>query len=216
VKRSRKSLACCSPSAARRCFYGDSMITAGDFRAERGRRYWRRGHRLEPFRAAGDHCRAARTFSLSEGRTGRVGSLFRPCDGLMVRRHRDDRSVADRLNAARAEGPETLRTQLASFWPRRAPASSYCRAVALAITGGEALYADMGFGRFPIRLAWLAVVLPALALNYFGQARWSSGPPACNRPSPAVRIAPARIGRPCDDGIASMPLISEDQRALPK
>jgi KUP system potassium uptake protein len=43
-------------------------------------------------------------------------------------------------------------------------------AVALAITGGEALYADMGhFGRFPIRLAWFAVVLPALVLNYFGQ-----------------------------------------------
>jgi KUP system potassium uptake protein len=43
-------------------------------------------------------------------------------------------------------------------------------AVALAITGGEALYADMGhFGRFPIRLAWFAVVMPALMLNYFGQ-----------------------------------------------
>jgi KUP system potassium uptake protein len=43
-------------------------------------------------------------------------------------------------------------------------------AVALAITGGEALYADMGhFGRFPIRLAWFALVLPALILNYFGQ-----------------------------------------------
>src|SRR5215472_8059626 len=43
-------------------------------------------------------------------------------------------------------------------------------AVALAITGGEALYADMGhFGRLPIRAAWFAVVLPALVLNYFGQ-----------------------------------------------
>jgi KUP system potassium uptake protein len=43
-------------------------------------------------------------------------------------------------------------------------------AVSLAITGGEALYADMGhFGRFPIRLAWFGLVLPALVLNYFGQ-----------------------------------------------
>jgi KUP system potassium uptake protein len=42
--------------------------------------------------------------------------------------------------------------------------------VVLAITGGEALYADMGhFGRRPIRLAWYAVVIPALVLNYFGQ-----------------------------------------------
>jgi KUP system potassium uptake protein len=43
-------------------------------------------------------------------------------------------------------------------------------AVVLVITGGEALYADMGhFGPRPIRLAWFGVVLPALALNYFGQ-----------------------------------------------
>ncbi|MEI6605672.1 MAG: potassium transporter Kup [Verrucomicrobiota bacterium] len=42
--------------------------------------------------------------------------------------------------------------------------------VCLCITGGEALYADMGhFGRNPIRLAWFAVVLPALLLNYLGQ-----------------------------------------------
>ncbi len=43
-------------------------------------------------------------------------------------------------------------------------------AVVLVVTGGEALYADMGhFGKRPIRLAWFAVVLPALILNYFGQ-----------------------------------------------
>ncbi len=43
-------------------------------------------------------------------------------------------------------------------------------AVVLAITGGEALYADMGhFGKRPIRYAWLAFVFPALALNYLGQ-----------------------------------------------
>lgn len=43
-------------------------------------------------------------------------------------------------------------------------------AVSLAITGGEALYADMGhFGRMPIRLAWFGLVLPTLVLNYFGQ-----------------------------------------------
>jgi KUP system potassium uptake protein len=42
--------------------------------------------------------------------------------------------------------------------------------VVLCITGGEALYADMGhFGRGPIRVAWYAVVFPALLLNYFGQ-----------------------------------------------
>jgi KUP system potassium uptake protein len=43
-------------------------------------------------------------------------------------------------------------------------------AVFLVVTGGEALYADMGhFGKRPIRVAWFALVLPALLLNYFGQ-----------------------------------------------
>lgn len=43
-------------------------------------------------------------------------------------------------------------------------------AVVLAITGAEALYADMGhFGRLPIQVAWLGMVLPALMLNYMGQ-----------------------------------------------
>ena len=43
-------------------------------------------------------------------------------------------------------------------------------AVVLAVTGAEALFADMGhFGRAPITLAWLGLVLPALVLNYFGQ-----------------------------------------------
>jgi KUP system potassium uptake protein len=43
-------------------------------------------------------------------------------------------------------------------------------AVLLAFTGAEALYADMGhFGKWPIRAAWFALVLPALVLNYFGQ-----------------------------------------------
>jgi KUP system potassium uptake protein len=42
--------------------------------------------------------------------------------------------------------------------------------VVLAVTGGEALYADMGhFGKRPIRAAWFAVVFPALLINYFGQ-----------------------------------------------
>ncbi len=43
-------------------------------------------------------------------------------------------------------------------------------AVVLAVTGGEALYADMGhFGKRPIRIAWFILVLPALMINYFGQ-----------------------------------------------
>lgn len=50
--------------------------------------------------------------------------------------------------------------------------------VFLAVTGGEALYADMGhFGRRPIRLAWFSVVLPALMINYLGQGALLLGAP---------------------------------------
>ena len=52
-------------------------------------------------------------------------------------------------------------------------------AVVLVVTGGEALYADMGhFGRRPIRLAWFTVVLPALMLNYLGQGALLLAQPA--------------------------------------
>jgi len=51
-------------------------------------------------------------------------------------------------------------------------------AVFLAVTGGEALYADLGhFGKRPIQVAWLYIVLPSLALNYFGQAALILGDP---------------------------------------
>ena len=56
------------------------------------------------------------------------------------------------------------------LWHRPGVALAVIGAVFLAITGGEALYADMGqFGRRPVRIAWFAVVGPALLINYFGQ-----------------------------------------------
>ncbi|MGZ5662420.1 MAG: potassium transporter Kup, partial [Usitatibacter sp.] len=52
-------------------------------------------------------------------------------------------------------------------------------AVFLALTGGEALYADMGhFGKRPIRIAWIGLVFPALLVNYFGQAAFVLANPA--------------------------------------
>ncbi len=57
-------------------------------------------------------------------------------------------------------------------------------AVFLVVTGGEALYADLGhFGRKPIHIAWLSLVLPALLLNYFGQgAKVLADPSAIENP----------------------------------
>ncbi len=63
-------------------------------------------------------------------------------------------------------------------------------AVVLAITGAEALYADMGhFGRRPIQLVWFAFVLPALVLNYFGQGALLLADPAAVR-NPFYLLAP--------------------------
>src|SRR3979411_302443 len=60
----------------------------------------------------------------------------------------------------------------------------------LAVTGGEAMYADMGhFGRVPIRLAWFAVALPALVLNYFGQAALLCSAPGALE-NPFYELAP--------------------------
>jgi KUP system potassium uptake protein len=63
--------------------------------------------------------------------------------------------------------------------------------VFLVVTGGEALYADMGhFGMRPIRLAWFAVVLPALVLNYFGQGALLLETPAAAE-NPFYRLVPS-------------------------
>ena len=64
-------------------------------------------------------------------------------------------------------------------------------AVVLAVTGAEALYADMGhFGRPPIRRAWLLVVFPACILNYLGQGALILGHPA-SISNPFFLLAPA-------------------------
>jgi KUP system potassium uptake protein len=64
-------------------------------------------------------------------------------------------------------------------------------AVVLAITGAEALYADMGhFGKRPIRVAWFTLVLPALVLNYFGQGALLLEDPTA-RTNPFYRLSPS-------------------------
>jgi KUP system potassium uptake protein len=63
--------------------------------------------------------------------------------------------------------------------------------VFLALTGGEALYADMGnVGRNPIRLTWYGIVLPALLLNYAGQIALLIAEPGQSAGSPFFRLSP--------------------------
>ena len=70
-------------------------------------------------------------------------------------------------------------------------------AVFLAVTGAEALYADLGhFGRRPIQAAWIAVVLPALALNYLGQGALVLADPEGDRESVLPDVS--RLGAAAD------------------
>ena len=87
-------------------------------------------------------------------------------------------------------------------------------AVVLAVTGTEALYADMGhFGRTPIRRAWLAFVMPALVINYFGQgALILADPAAIKNPfyllAPEWMLIPLLVLATCATVIASQAVIS--------
>ncbi len=86
--------------------------------------------------------------------------------------------------------------------------------IVLAVTGVEALYADMGhFGRRPIRVAWLALVFPALLLNYFGQgALLLRDPSAVSNPfyllAPRPLLYPLIILAALAATVASQALIS--------
>jgi len=68
--------------------------------------------------------------------------------------------------------------------------------VFLAVTGAEALYADMGhFGKLPIRFAWYGIALPGLVLNYFGQGALLLHDPAMID-NPFIRLVPPALGLP--------------------
>jgi KUP system potassium uptake protein len=87
-------------------------------------------------------------------------------------------------------------------------------AVFLAVTGGEALYADLGhFGRKPIQFAWLGLVLPALLINYFGQgALVLANPEAIESPFyklvPGALVLPLVVLATCATVIASQAVIT--------
>ncbi len=145
--------------------------------------------------------------------TGRVGVFFGPVTlvwfialaaaGLV--------HVADNPSVLAAVNPAYA---LAFFRANPVAGFFVLGAVFLVLTGGEALYADMGhFGKRPIRIAWTLVVMPALLLNYYGQSAFVLANPAgIKNPFylmlPAWALIPMVVLATCATVIASQAVIS--------
>ena len=108
-------------------------------------------------------------FAVQSRGTGAVGALFGPIMLLWFG------TIAALGVYHVAQAPEVLGAlspvhAVGYFRAHGMPGFVVLGSVVLAVTGGEALYADMGhFGKGPIRIGWLGVVMPALTLCYFGQ-----------------------------------------------
>ncbi len=86
-------------------------------------------------------------------------------------------------------------------------------AVVLVVTGGEALYADLGhFGKKPIRIAWYSIVMPALVINYFGQGALLLERPEAIK-NPFYLIAPSWAELPLF-GLATLAAIVASQALI--
>ena len=128
-------------------------------------------------------------FAIEKFGTGRIGSYFGPIMlvwfvtigyfGLL--------EIIDKPSILRALNPMY---GLNFLFKHQGVSIAILGAIVLAITGGEALYSDMGhFGRSPIKFSWFLIVFPALLLNYFGQgALLISEPKAID--NPFYRLAP--------------------------
>ena len=154
-------------------------------------------------------------FSIQRNGTARVGAFFGPvmCVWFATLAML---GVVQIIAAAARVSPRSIRpTRSAFVFANPRAAFLALGAVVLAVTGTEALYADMGhFGKRPIRRAWLLFVMPALVLNYFGQGALLLADPA--RDQESVLSAGADVGadsagrcsRPCAAVIASQAVIS--------
>jgi len=152
-------------------------------------------------------------FSLQRLGTGRIGSVFGPImliwfttlGALGINSVIETPAVLEALNPYYA---------LSLFWEDPGVAFLVAGGVFLSVTGGEALYADMGhFGRSSIRWTWFVLVLPGLFLNYLGQgALLMRNPGAASNPfyflAPDGMLLPLVILSTIATVIASQAVIS--------
>ena len=170
-------------------FYGDSMITPAISVLSALEGISIVSHTLEPWVVPVALVVLVALFAIQSHGTGAVGKLFGPIMALWFA------TLAVLGGYQIWLTPEVL-AALNPVWALRFiaefPVMSFLLlgAVVLALTGAEALYADMGhFGRPAIRRAWFAMVLPALTLCYFGQGALLLRDPAAIR-NPFFLMAP--------------------------
>jgi KUP system potassium uptake protein len=128
-------------------------------------------------------------FAFQRHGTARVGALFGPIVVVWF----GTLTVLGLVNIAK--NPSVLAALLPSaaygfFMQHGLAGTAVLGGVFLVVTGGEALYADLGhFGRRPIRYAWFCLVFPALVINYFGQGALLVADPSAIA-SPFFKMAP--------------------------
>jgi len=131
-------------------------------------------------------------FAMQSHGTGALGKLFGPITALWFL------TLAALGAISIAQTPAVLaaldpRYALAFAWHSPGLTFLVLGAVFLALTGAEALYADMGhFGATPVRIAWFGLVFPALMVNYFGQGALALRDPAAMK-NPFYLLAPADL-----------------------
>ncbi|MBX3725458.1 MAG: potassium transporter Kup [Xanthomonadales bacterium] len=152
-------------------------------------------------------------FSVQRFGTARVGSLFGPVMILWF-------CVLAAIGVSSiVQNPEVLRSlsphyAVLFFAEHRTAGLVILAAVFLVVTGGEALYTDLGhFGRAPMRRAWFGLVMPALMLNYLGQAALLLREPgAADNPfylmAPSWALYPLVVLATCAAVIASQAVIT--------
>jgi len=151
-------------------------------------------------------------FMVQKRGTGGIGKFFGPITVLWFL------SIAA-LGVSHIVGhPEILAAlsphhALRFMWEQPGTTFIILGAVVLCVTGGEALYADMGhFGKKPIRLAWFSIVMPCLTLNYFGQGALLLENPEAVK-NPFFNMAPDWVLLPLV-GLATMATVIASQALI--
>jgi KUP system potassium uptake protein len=194
-------------------FYGDGMITPAISVLSAVEGLEVMAHGLHDFVIPTTLVILVALFSIQRHGTSRVGALFGPvmCVWFVTIAVLGVSGIAREPGVLAALNPE-----FAVAFFTGSPLLSFLAlgAIVLAVTGTEALYADMGhFGKSPIRRAWIFFVMPALVLNDFGQgALILADPEAVKNPfyllAPAWALFPLVVLATCATVIASQAVIS--------